>query len=81
MLDSLKIKTLRCERGSSLVEYAILLAFIAVVAIGLSPEWDQDFDASINNEFKPNNIATGVRWILFKIYGLLGYAGNTDSYN
>ena len=83
MLDSLKFKmwALYSEKGTTILEYVIILAFVAVVAIGLSPEWSQDFDAFQNNEFKPNNVSTGVRWVLFKVRGLLGYAGNMESYH
>ena len=69
MLDSLMVKArfLLNKSGAALVEYAVLLAFIAVLAVCFATEWDEDYEAFSRNEFKPNNIATGVQRVLYNI--------------
>lgn len=60
-----KIGKLFDEKGSAMVEYAILLAFIAVVAVAFATEFVMDEEAWQNNQAKPGNIATAVRWIIY----------------
>ena len=69
MLDfqKAKIGKLFDEKGSAMVEYAILLAFIAVVAVGFATEFVMDEEAWQNNQAKPDNLATAIRWIVYEI--------------
>ena len=73
MLDS--IITKRCslfkQRGSSLVEYAILLAFIAVVAVSLSPEHLPKYVSDESSELTGENLSTTIFFIFLKIKVLL----------
>ena len=62
-----KIGELFDEKGSAMVEYAILLAFIAVVAVGFATEFVMDEEAWQNNQAKPDNLATAIRWIVYEI--------------
>ena len=76
MLNSTSFKTrvLTSKRGTAVVEYVVLLAFIAVIAVFFATEWDEDYGAFEQNKFKPNNIATGVRKIVYNMYNLLTVA-------
>ena len=65
-----KIGKLFDENGSAMVEYAILLAFIAVVAVGFATEFVMDEEAWQNNQAKPGNLATAVRWIMYDLRNL-----------
>lgn len=65
-----KIGKLLDEKGSALVEYAILLAFIAVVAVAFATEFVMDEEAWQNNQAKPGNLASAVRWIVYDIRNL-----------
>lgn len=65
-----KIGELFDENGSAMVEYAILLAFIAVVAVGFATEFVMDEEAWQNNQAKPGNLATAVRWIMYDLRNL-----------
>ena len=65
-----KIGELFNEKGSAMVEYAILLAFIAVVAVGFATEFVMDEEAWQNNQAKPLNLATAVRWIMYDLRNL-----------
>lgn len=65
-----KIGELFDEKGSAMVEYAILLAFIAVVAVGFATEFVMDEEAWQNNQAKPGNLATAVRWIMYDLRNL-----------
>ena len=58
------------EKGSAMVEYAILLAFIAVVAVGFATEFVMDEEAWQNNQAKPLNLATAIRWIVYDLRNL-----------
>ena len=58
------------KKGSVMVEYAILLAFIAVVAVGFATEFVMDEEAWQNNQAKPGNLATAVRWIMYDLRNL-----------
>ena len=73
MLDFLKAKIgeLFDEKGSSMVEYAILLAFIAVVAVAFATEFVMDEEAWQNNQAKPGNLATAIRWIIYNLRNML----------
>lgn len=62
-----KIGKLFNEKGSAMVGYAILLAFIAVVAVVFATEFVMDEDAWQNNQAKPGNLATAIRWIVYEI--------------
>ena len=62
-----KIGKLLDEKGSAMVEYAILLAFIAVVAVAFATEFVMDEEAWQNNQAKPGNLATAIRWIAYEI--------------
>ena len=65
-----KIGKLFNEKGSAMVEYAILLAFIAVIAVALATEFVMDEEAWQNNQAKPGNLASAVRWIVYDIRNL-----------
>ena len=65
-----KIGELFDENGSAMVEYAILLAFIAVVAVGFATEFVMDEEAWQNNQAKPLNLATAIRWIVYDLRNL-----------
>ena len=65
-----KIGELFDEKGSAMVEYAILLAFIAVIAVGFATEFLMDEEAWQNNQAKPGNLATAVRWIMYDLRNL-----------
>lgn len=58
------------KKGSAMVEYAILLAFIAVIAVGFATEFLMDEEAWQNNQAKPGNLATAVRWIMYDLRNL-----------
>lgn len=62
-----KIGKLFDEKGSAMVEYAILLAFIAVIAVAFATEFVMDEEAWQNNQAKPGNLATAIRWIVYEI--------------
>ena len=66
-----KIGKLFDEKGSAMVEYAILLAFIAVIAVGFATEFVMDEEAWQNNQAKPGNLASAVRWIVYEIRNML----------
>ena len=66
-----KIGKLVDEKGSAMVEYAILLAFIAVVAVAFATEFVMDEEAWQNNQAKPGNLASAVRWIVYEIRNML----------
>ena len=72
MLDfqKAKIGKLFDEKGSAMVEYAILLAFIAIIAVGFATEFVMDEEAWQNNQAKPGNLATAVRWIMYDLRNL-----------
>ena len=72
MLDfqQAKISKLFDEKGSAMLEYAILLAFIAVVAVGFATEFVMDEEAWQNNQAKPLNLATAIRWIVYDLRNL-----------
>ena len=65
-----KIGKLFNEKGSAMVEYAILLAFIAVIAVAFATEFVMDEEAWQNNQAKPGNLASAVRWIIYDIRNL-----------
>lgn len=65
-----KIGKLLDEKGSAMVEYAILLAFIAIIAVGFANEFVMDEEAWQNNQAKPGNLATAVRWIMYDLRNL-----------
>ena len=65
-----KISKQLYEKGSALVEYAILLAFIAVIEVGFATEFVMDEEAWQNNQAKPGNLATAVRWIMYDLRNL-----------
>lgn len=65
-----KIGKLLNEKGSAMVEYAILLAFIAVIAVGFATEFVMDEEAWQNNQAKPGNLASAVRWIIYDLRNL-----------
>ena len=65
-----KIGELFDEKGSAMVEYAILLAFIAVVAVAFATEFVMDEEAWQNNQAKPLNLATAIRWIVYDLRNL-----------
>lgn len=65
-----KIGKLLNEKGSAMVEYAILLAFIAVIAVAFATEFVMDEKAWQNNQAKPGNLASAVRWIVYDIRNL-----------
>ena len=65
-----KIGKLLDEKGSAMVEYAILLAFIAVVAVAFATEFVMDEEAWQNNQAKPLNLATAIRWIVYDLRNL-----------
>lgn len=69
MLDFQKSKIggLFNVNGSAMVEYAILLAFIAVIAVVFTTEFVMDEEAWQNNQAKPGNLATAIRWIVYEI--------------
>ena len=73
MLNSIKLKArfLFNRRGVALVEYVVLLAFVLVLAVFFSTEWDEDYEAFNRNEFKPNNIATGVQRLIYNMRNFL----------
>lgn len=79
MLNSkkLRIKNFFDENGAALIEYAVLLAFIAVIAVAFATDWNEDYDAFLSGSFKANNLATAVRKIIFNVYYLLTLARNT----
>ena len=65
-----KIGELFDEKGSAMVEYAVLLAFVAVVAVGFATEFMMDEEAWQNNQAKPLNLATAIRWIVYDLRNL-----------
>ena len=65
-----KIGKLLDEKGSAMVEYAILLAFIAIIAVGFATEFVMDEEAWQNNQAKPLNLATAIRWIVYDLRNL-----------
>ena len=65
-----KIGELFDEKGSAMVEYAILLAFIAIIAVSFATEFVMDEEAWQNNQAKPGNLATAVRWIMYDLRNL-----------
>ena len=65
-----KIGKLLDEKGSAMVEYAVLLAFVAVVAVGFATEFMMDEEAWQNNQAKPLNLATAIRWIVYDLRNL-----------
>ena len=73
MLDfqKAKIGKLFNEEGSAMVEYAVLLAFIAVIAVAFATEFVMDEEAWQNNQAKPGNLASAVRWIVYDIRNML----------
>ena len=72
MLDfqQAKIGKLFDEKDSAMVEYAVLLAFIAVIAVAFATEFVMDEEAWQNNQAKPGNLASAVRWIVYNIRNL-----------
>ena len=73
---SLKKRFFTSKRGAALVEYVVLLAFIAVIAVLFATDWDEDYGAFEQNKFNPNNIATGVQRIVYNMYNFLTVARN-----
>ena len=69
MLDfqQTKIGRLFNDKGSAMVEYAILLAFIAIIAVSFATEFLMDEEAWGNAQAKPLNLATAIRWIVYEI--------------
>ena len=65
-----KIGKLLDEKGSAMVEYAILLAFIAIIAVYFATEFVMDEEAWQNNQAKPLNLATAIRWIVYDLRNL-----------
>ena len=55
------------KKGSAMMEYAILLAFIAIIAVVFATEFVMDEEAWQNNQAKPGNLATSVRWIIYDL--------------
>lgn len=58
------------KKGSAMVEYAILLALIAIIAVSFATEFVMDEEAWQNNQAKPGNLATAVRWIMYDLRNL-----------
>ena len=58
------------KKGSAMVEYAILLALIAMIAVSFATEFVMDEEAWQNNQAKPGNLATAVRWIMYDLRNL-----------
>ena len=63
------------QRGSSLVEYAILLAFVAVLAVLFSPEHLPDYGED-GKSFVGKNISTSLYFIFLKIQVMFMHALN-----
>ena len=59
------------KKGSAMVEYAILLALIAIIAVSFATEFVMDEEAWQNNQAKPGNIATAVRWMIYNLRNML----------
>lgn len=72
-----KIGKLLDEKGSAMVEYAILLAFIAVVAVLLSPEHLPKYVSEESSELTGENLSTTIFFIFLKIKILLMRAVNS----
>ena len=79
MLDfqQAKIGKLFDEKDSAMVEYAVLLAFIAVIAVGFATEFVMDEEAWQNNQVKPGNLASAVRCIIYDLRNLFVVITNT----
>ena len=79
MLDSdiVKKSSLFTQRGSSLVEYAVLLAFIAVLAVVFSPEHLPKYASEDGSELTGENLSTTIYFIFLKIKVLLMQAVNS----
>ena len=58
------------KKGSAMMEYAILLAFVAIIAVVFATEFVMDEEAWQNNQAKPGNLATAVRWIMYDLRNL-----------
>lgn len=58
-----------CCRGSALVEYAILLAFVAVVAVFFTPVFD--FIYLENGNWFGQNIYTHIHLIILKVWDVM----------
>lgn len=65
-----KIGKLFNEKGSAMVEYVVLLAFVVIIAAVFSTEFLMDEEAWQNNQAKPGNLASAVRWIIYDIRNL-----------
>ena len=73
MLDfqQTKFGELSDEKGSAMVEYAVLLAFVVIIAAVFSTEFLMDEEAWQNNQAKPGNLATAVRWMIYNLRNML----------
>ena len=65
-----KIGELFDEKGSAMVEYAVLLAFVAIIAVVFATDFLMDEEAWQNNQAKPLNLATAIRWIVYDLRNL-----------
>lgn len=79
MLDSNVVRKifLFTQRGSSLVEYAVLLAFIAVLAVVFSPEHLPKYAGKDSSELTGENLSTTIYFIFLKVKVLLMHAVNS----
>ena len=78
MLDSITILKNRCftQRGSSLVEYAVLLAFIAILAVLFSPEHLPKYVSEDSSELTGENLSTTIYFIFVKVQVILTRLAN-----
>lgn len=71
-----KIGRLFDEKGSAMVEYAILLAFVAVLAVLLSPEHLPEYTED-GKGLVGKNLSTSIFFILLKVKVLFMHALNS----
>lgn len=78
MLDSITILKNRyfTQRGSSLVEYAVLLAFIAILAVLFSPEHLPKYVSEDSSELTGENLSTTIYFIFVKVQVILTRLAN-----
>lgn len=78
MLNSIRIikRIAVSERGSSLIEYSILLTFVAVLAVLFSPEHLPEYTED-GKGFTGQNISTTIYFIILKIKVILMHAFNS----
>lgn len=63
------------RRGSAIIEYAIILAFISVIAVLFTLEYDADIPDDNWADMKGKNIYTTISILLSKVWHLL-YVAN-----